>query len=130
MGRHSSVVACLVLSAFSILINITRFFEYSTQVKLVYTRGNVRICLFQTVQQEIDKHFHVKGATNISEDKNSSMVTWEWTIVKQTDLRMNPLYSKVRLLMHNQSHSWQWAFASHVFTHADSVTYPPWISIS
>ena len=98
MGSHSSVVACLALSAFSILINITRFFEYSTQVKLVSTRGNLCIVLFQTVQQEFDKYFHVNGATNISEDKNSSMVTWEWTIAKQTDLRINPIYSQVILL--------------------------------
>ena len=60
-------------------------------------------CLFQTIQQEIDKHFHVAGATNISEDANSSMVMWEWTIVKQTDLRINPLYSKAREQSHESS---------------------------
>ena len=60
--------------------------------------------MFQTIVANVPKTLTIKGAIFVGVDNDEGLNTWKWSILRPTDLRIDPQYIKVILFLQNRLH--------------------------
>ena len=98
----------LSILIFSTLANLNRFFEYESEVTLHFWKLvpiTFLITFLQTITASYPSHLDIKGAEVVEENEEDFEITWQWKIIKPTQLRLNREYSQViHLANHNHNH--------------------------